>query len=276
MRPFRAGARAFTLIELLVVVALVALLIGILLPAVGAARRAGIATRCLSNVRQLELAHVLYLNDHREAFVDAGLPHGGPGAPRTAWPVALEPYYGSDPVIRSPGDRSPFWPIAQGGAHGGLTLAQVLEMIAQGQTPQPTQVARWTSYGLNSFTTRFAQPSIQHPTTGRWLGPWDTLARIDRPWAVVHFLQMTEGLEGDPGGFARSDHVHPEDWGLLGAPGAPAAAAAQMETNAHGGPRKSWEATATYGFIDGHAATLPFKRVYRDPTDNSFCPDFAR
>lgn len=269
--------RAFTLIELLVVIAVIAVLIGILVPALGSARRAGIALACMSNIRQLEMAHVGYINDHKEWFVDAGLGHGGPSSPEACWPVALADYVGqSRPVIRSPGDKSPYWPIEQGGTSTGLTFDQAMEQLAAGQTVTTPQLARWTSYGLNAFTTRFAQPSVQHPETGRWLGPWDRLSRIPQPEATVHFLQMTEGNNGDPSGYARSDHVHPEDWGLLGTAFAPQAAAAQMEAAAHAGKAGSWGATANYGFLDGHAATLRFSDVYTEPFKNKFIPDFAR
>lgn len=58
--------RGFTLIELLVVIAIIALLVSILLPALGAAREASRTTKCMSNMRQIVTAALTYATDYKE------------------------------------------------------------------------------------------------------------------------------------------------------------------------------------------------------------------
>lgn len=61
----RPGLKAFTLIELLVVISIIALLVGILLPALGAARKTAQRAVCLSNQRQIGVAMMAYATNNK-------------------------------------------------------------------------------------------------------------------------------------------------------------------------------------------------------------------
>ncbi|MCA9289400.1 MAG: hypothetical protein KDA05_12480, partial [Phycisphaerales bacterium] len=266
---------------LLVVIAIISLLIAILLPSLGAARRAAQAAACLSNVRQLEIAHTMYADDYEGAFIDAGLDHGGIGDASNAWPVILARQYGAGISLRSPGDDSPAWSIRQGGQDPGLTLDEALALLHDdnpANNPPQSDLARWTSYGLNNYTTRSKSPDplfLPTPTTR-----YDSIERTPSPAATIHFLQMTEGHPRPPqnsiSAFAKSDHVHVEDWASAGPGNEAGVASGEMELAAWGGRFGTPEGRANYGFLDGHAETRRFKEVYRAFNENNFDPASAQ
>lgn len=108
-RPLGGGGhrRGFTLIELLVVIAIIAILAGMLLPALSRARGRAKTVQCLSNLRQWGLGLQLYAQDNFDLIPRDGTDDGGqygvdtgattgPGSPNDpyAWFNTLPPYMG--------------------------------------------------------------------------------------------------------------------------------------------------------------------------------------
>lgn len=167
--------RAFTLIELLMVVAIIALLVGILLPALSRSRQLGRSTQCLANLHSLGTAALMYADTNDGRLPNVGLAHGGAVDEGNAWINSAATDIGNEKVTRCPDDRSPHWDTPVGA----------------------TNQVRRLSYATNYFTTGLldGREGNNVPT------------RIKRPSTTIMWGELAE--KGD---YAAADHYHPETW----------------------------------------------------------------
>jgi prepilin-type N-terminal cleavage/methylation domain-containing protein/prepilin-type processing-associated H-X9-DG protein len=99
MNPVRQKERAFTLIELLVVIAIIAILAGLMLPALARAKEKSRSISCLSSIRQIGIASVIYAQDHDETLPTSSHENA-------SWVETLQPYTSGTNLWRCPSDSN--------------------------------------------------------------------------------------------------------------------------------------------------------------------------
>jgi len=183
----RSLLSAFTLIELLVVIAIIAILAAILFPVFAQAREKARAISCMSNLKNLGNATMMYVQDYEETYPCGWMPKNNPADPldgTTMWRMALQPYiqkYISDP-------KNQYLDFTKINSFGVLSC--------------PSQPANSTfgptSYGYNcaysGFTNGWNDPGPLHYAGKQ-------AAQLRRPASLVMFsdaAQIDQSIGADP------------------------------------------------------------------------------
>lgn len=180
----RTRAGAFTLIELLVVISIIALLISILLPALGAARSTAKSIQCLSNLRQYGIALAIYPADYNGVLPlygerIRGNPQSGPTAPETmgqgySWAGILNDHHRmSVESFVCPADDLPprdeqdaFW-VWRDTPINGSSIAHT----------SYSAVAFFWDDGTPEWRPAWSVPRASNYTTG---GPWEGPTKVEQ------------------------------------------------------------------------------------------------
>lgn len=226
----RVGPPGFTLVELLVVVAIIALLLSVLLPALRASRRQAKQAVCLANLRQVGYAVHLYANDFGDQF-PASLHWGYDFSRGTPWGYALYGYIAGEPWSRNVA-REQWVRVLNSVYHCPLD-----EILTKAEEP----FDQW-SYGINVY---LGPPVDELKAIGV---SWHTLSRIPRPAGTITLAEMAARSAMWGGG--RADHVMAHFWTVYGAP-----AGTEIDQQRH-------DPGSAYLMVDGHAAPAAFTQTF--------------
>ena len=194
--------RGFTLIELLVVLAIIAVLIGLLLPAVQKVREAANRMSCLNNLKQIALAAHNYHGVHGQFPTGARLPvfvGDRPTGGTTLW-VELLPYFEQDNLYKKWDDFDNRNNVAGG---RNATQAQVIKILLCPSDPLPAPAVEltaansltppwsWGFYGMSSYGGNAGKRSVQAGTPPYFTGMTrDGIFYID---SRVRLTDVTDG-----------------------------------------------------------------------------------
>jgi len=236
-KPRHAG---FTLIELIVVVSIIALLVGILLPALGKSRSVARRVQCMAKMVSVGNAMVMYTSEHDEYFPPS-VHSFSIADPVAAWDVQLAPYLGYTALAADPLSVNIFTSPEL------VQLRSTLYRCPEDERDQPVPSFAppdsYLSYGKSVYFE--LRPDSPDPQEAVVLGGntwWRTLD-IPRPSATVMFGEIAGGAFG-------VDHIMAHFWKIgRTEPGD------GLDLIRHG-------SASNYTYTDGHANNNRFAETY--------------
>jgi len=247
--PARVRAPGFTLVELLVVISIIALLIGILLPALASARGSAWSIGCVARLRTLAQASSFYADDHGDEVPRSKHSVGFSGT--LPWAPALYPYV----TGREFGGDSDLWqdPSWWGATNEHYRCAHDRRESPVERPGLPFGVAA-VSYGLNVYY-ELEMREIRPGSTSR-REPYRARSRVPRPSSTLLLADLDEELS--------TDHIMAHFWTR----GVPAGHEVALDRHGDG---------AGFVYLDAHARTAPFTRTYDASRDlDAWNPATAR
>jgi prepilin-type N-terminal cleavage/methylation domain-containing protein len=164
--PMRLNKRGFTLIELLVVITIIGILAAMLFPTFGGIREKGQRTACISNLRQLYTAMMLYCNDN-----DGRTPIGVIGGNWTnCWREEIEPYHNNHKIYLCPAAPAAAKNRYSHANYGiNAYIGENPNSIHLSQVSRPDQTI---AIGENGDGDWVVEPRNESPWTVPSPGPW--------------------------------------------------------------------------------------------------------
>ena len=218
--PLSAVRRGFTLLELLIVIAIIAIIAGMLLPALNKVRDRAYSIDCISNMKQIQQALNCYADDHQGVFPSFGSPAIDA---ETNWiyKIYFGNYLNKGAVFICKSQRN------------RKTDAADTNFLAD---PQSMKKYENGSYGYNWLYLGTCVKYDRQPTAVR---SWDTGAkrnRIRKPSETISLVDVVGGAMRDRGSFA-CDYIFMEG----------DSAAGQPDSRHSGGCNIAW--------VDGHVGS---------------------
>jgi prepilin-type N-terminal cleavage/methylation domain-containing protein/prepilin-type processing-associated H-X9-DG protein len=240
-KEMKKGTRGFTLIELLVVIAIIAILAAILFPVFTQARAKARQISCLSNVKNLSLAVLMYVDDYDGKFplvtyTNANVYWG------VMWPLNVAKYIGAPEIMHCPADGN----MSQ-------TMGPVLSYWVEGETCIGVPADEYASgfFDLGGMFTCYGRPEASIPEPGNVI--MMGCAAID--WACPGYV----GYDAEDAGVwgIRDMSINARWMGCNIATVCNADSADKYTSGIilHNGG-------SNYGFADGHAKWMKVEKTY--------------